>query len=193
MSRVRSRRLFRHGLLPQLLVFEAVARLGSVTRAAEELHLAQPTVSLQLKKLAEAGSTTLRAARAQTPSHRRRPCAARRVRRAGPLPSARRRAPGSLAQAQAASPEARRRAGIARDSGPAPCRLLLPAPRRAGQSARRRARRVARAAERRDRRRVLPRPRNRRRGRGAALEPGAPQGTPARPGCGALPARDAAT
>jgi hypothetical protein len=39
--------------LPQLLVFEAVARLGSVTRAAEELHLAQPTVSLQIKKLAE--------------------------------------------------------------------------------------------------------------------------------------------
>lgn len=54
MSRVRTRRLFRHGLLPQLLVFEAVARLGSVTRAAEELHLAQPTVSLQLKKLARA-------------------------------------------------------------------------------------------------------------------------------------------
>ncbi|HEY8250058.1 MAG TPA: LysR family transcriptional regulator [Burkholderiales bacterium] len=45
--------MFRHGLLPQLLVFEAVARLGSVTRAAAELHLAQPTVSLQLKKLAE--------------------------------------------------------------------------------------------------------------------------------------------
>jgi DNA-binding transcriptional LysR family regulator len=54
MSRARTRRFFRHGLLPQLLVFEAVARLGSVTRAAEELHLAQPTVSLQLKKLAEA-------------------------------------------------------------------------------------------------------------------------------------------
>lgn len=54
MSRLRTRRLFRHGLLPQLLVFEAVARLGSVTRAAEELYLAQPTVSLQLKKLAEA-------------------------------------------------------------------------------------------------------------------------------------------
>jgi DNA-binding transcriptional LysR family regulator len=35
------------------LVFEAVARLGSVTRAAEELHLAQPTVSMQLKKLAD--------------------------------------------------------------------------------------------------------------------------------------------
>jgi DNA-binding transcriptional LysR family regulator len=54
MSRTRTRRFFRHGLLPQLLVFEAVSRLGSVTRAAEELHLAQPTVSLQLKKLAEA-------------------------------------------------------------------------------------------------------------------------------------------
>jgi DNA-binding transcriptional LysR family regulator len=52
MSRA-TRRFFRHGLLPQLLVFEAVARLGSVTRAAEELHLAQPTVSLQLRKLAD--------------------------------------------------------------------------------------------------------------------------------------------
>ena len=51
MSRSRLRRYFRHGLFPQLLVFEAVARLGSVTRAAEELHLAQPTVSTQLKKL----------------------------------------------------------------------------------------------------------------------------------------------
>jgi len=49
----RLRRYFRHGLLPQLFVFEAVARLGSVTRAAEELHLAQPTVSVQLKKLAQ--------------------------------------------------------------------------------------------------------------------------------------------
>jgi DNA-binding transcriptional LysR family regulator len=36
------------------MVFEAVARLGGVTRAAEELHLAQPTVSMQLKKLASA-------------------------------------------------------------------------------------------------------------------------------------------
>lgn len=48
------RRYFRHGLFPQLMVFEAVARLGSVTRAAEELHLAQPTVSTQLRKLQEA-------------------------------------------------------------------------------------------------------------------------------------------
>jgi DNA-binding transcriptional LysR family regulator len=53
MSRAKLRRFFRHGLLPQLFVFEAVARLGSVTRAAAELHLAQPTISLQLKKLAQ--------------------------------------------------------------------------------------------------------------------------------------------
>ena len=52
MPRTKLRRYFRHGLLPQLIVFEAVARLGSVTRAAAELHLAQPTVSMQLKKLA---------------------------------------------------------------------------------------------------------------------------------------------
>ncbi|MCL6646453.1 MAG: LysR family transcriptional regulator [Dehalococcoidia bacterium] len=49
----------RHGLLPQLAVFEAVARLGSFTRAVEELHLAQPTVSLQVKKLAEAVGSPL--------------------------------------------------------------------------------------------------------------------------------------
>lgn len=54
MSRATLRRYFRHGLFPQLMVFEAVARLGSVTRAAEELHLAQPTVSMQLKKLSQA-------------------------------------------------------------------------------------------------------------------------------------------
>jgi DNA-binding transcriptional LysR family regulator len=54
MSRATLRRYFRHGLFPQLVVFEAVARLGSVTRAAQELHLAQPTVSMQLKKLSQA-------------------------------------------------------------------------------------------------------------------------------------------
>ena len=54
MSSAHVRRYLRHGMLPQLAVFEASARLGSFTRAAEELHLAQPTVSLQLKKLAEA-------------------------------------------------------------------------------------------------------------------------------------------
>ena len=47
------RRYFRHGMLPQLMVFEAVARLGSFTRAGEELCLAQPTVSVQIRKLSE--------------------------------------------------------------------------------------------------------------------------------------------
>jgi LysR family transcriptional regulator, low CO2-responsive transcriptional regulator len=54
MPRSALRRYFRHGLLPQLLVFEAVARLGGVTRAADALHLAQPTVSTQLRKLSDA-------------------------------------------------------------------------------------------------------------------------------------------
>ncbi len=47
------RRYFKHGTLTQLSVFEAVARLRSFTRAAEELHMAQPTVSVQVKKLSE--------------------------------------------------------------------------------------------------------------------------------------------
>jgi molybdenum-dependent DNA-binding transcriptional regulator ModE len=53
MPRARLRRFFRHGFLPQLMAFEAVVRLGSVTRAAEELSLAQPTVSTLLRKLSE--------------------------------------------------------------------------------------------------------------------------------------------
>lgn len=40
--------------LQQLRSFEAVARLGGIGRAAEALHLAQPTVSTQLKELAQA-------------------------------------------------------------------------------------------------------------------------------------------
>ena len=47
------RRFLKHGTLPQLRVFEASARLGSFTRAAEELHMAQPTASVQIKKLSE--------------------------------------------------------------------------------------------------------------------------------------------
>lgn len=48
-----SRRYFRHGMLPQLLAFEAVVRLGSVTRAADALYMAQPTISGHLRKLSE--------------------------------------------------------------------------------------------------------------------------------------------
>lgn len=47
------RRFFRHGLLPQLIAFEATVRLGSVTRAGHELSLAQPTVSCMLRKLSD--------------------------------------------------------------------------------------------------------------------------------------------
>jgi DNA-binding transcriptional LysR family regulator len=43
----------RHSTLRQLELFEAIARLGSFTRAAEELFLTQPTVSMQIKKLSE--------------------------------------------------------------------------------------------------------------------------------------------
>ena len=47
-------RLIRHATLRQLQVFEAIVRLGSFTRAAEELFLTQPTVSMQIKKLTDA-------------------------------------------------------------------------------------------------------------------------------------------
>ncbi len=40
--------------LRQLEVFEAIARLGSFTRAAQALHLTQPTVSMQIRKLSDA-------------------------------------------------------------------------------------------------------------------------------------------
>jgi DNA-binding transcriptional LysR family regulator len=41
----------KHATLRQLKVFEAVARLASYSRAAEELHLTQPAVSTQIRKL----------------------------------------------------------------------------------------------------------------------------------------------
>ncbi|MBL0141568.1 MAG: LysR family transcriptional regulator [Betaproteobacteria bacterium] len=53
MTRARLRRYFRHGFFPQLTAFEACVRHGSVTRAAEELSLAQPTVSCLIRKLSE--------------------------------------------------------------------------------------------------------------------------------------------
>lgn len=43
----------RHATLRQLQVFEAIARHLSFTRAAEELYLTQPTVSMQMKQLTD--------------------------------------------------------------------------------------------------------------------------------------------
>lgn len=42
-----------HATLQQLRLFEAVARHKSFTRAAEEIHLSQPAVSIQVKRLEE--------------------------------------------------------------------------------------------------------------------------------------------
>ncbi len=47
-------RLARHITMRQLEIFAAVARLQSFTSAAKELHLSQPTVSMQVAKLADA-------------------------------------------------------------------------------------------------------------------------------------------
>jgi len=46
--------LIRHTTFRQLQIFETIFRLGSFTRAAEELFLTQPTVSMQIKKLTDA-------------------------------------------------------------------------------------------------------------------------------------------
>lgn len=46
--------MMRRATFRQLEVFEAIARLGSFTRASEELYLTQPTVSMQMKKLGNA-------------------------------------------------------------------------------------------------------------------------------------------
>jgi len=48
-----ARYLLRHATLRQIEIVESVARLGSFTRAAEELFLTQPTVSAQVKSLSE--------------------------------------------------------------------------------------------------------------------------------------------
>ncbi len=46
--------IVRHTTMRQLQIFEAIVRHGSFTRAAEELFLTQPTVSMQTKKLTDA-------------------------------------------------------------------------------------------------------------------------------------------
>jgi LysR family transcriptional regulator, low CO2-responsive transcriptional regulator len=48
-----------HSTFRQLEVFEPIARLGSFTRAADELHLTKLTVSMQIKKLAYIVGLTL--------------------------------------------------------------------------------------------------------------------------------------
>ncbi|BEP60128.1 LysR family transcriptional regulator [Variovorax sp. V213] len=49
----------KHATLRQLKVFESVARLLSFSRAAEELHLTQPAVSTQVRKLEEHAGNAL--------------------------------------------------------------------------------------------------------------------------------------
>ncbi|HMC16321.1 MAG TPA: LysR family transcriptional regulator [Albitalea sp.] len=49
----------KNATLRQLKVFEAVARLLSFSRAAEELHLTQPAVSTQIRKLEEHAGNAL--------------------------------------------------------------------------------------------------------------------------------------
>ncbi len=44
----------KHVTFRQLRVFAAIARLGSFTRAAEEMRLAQPTLSMQVRKIGAA-------------------------------------------------------------------------------------------------------------------------------------------
>ena len=51
--------MLKNATLRQLSAFHAVARLGSVSRAAAELSLTQPAVSIQLKLLAESAGTAL--------------------------------------------------------------------------------------------------------------------------------------
>ncbi len=53
MTRMNIGRYLRHGTLPQLRLFEASVRLGSLARAADELHMAPPTATAQIKKLTE--------------------------------------------------------------------------------------------------------------------------------------------
>ncbi|WP_421886137.1 LysR family transcriptional regulator [Methylibium sp.] len=51
--------MLRNATLRQLSAFHAVARTGSVSRAASELYLTQPAVSIQLKLLEESAGTPL--------------------------------------------------------------------------------------------------------------------------------------
>ncbi|RYF62701.1 MAG: LysR family transcriptional regulator, partial [Comamonadaceae bacterium] len=51
--------LMRNASFRQLATFDCVARLGSVSMAAEEMHLTQPAVSIQMAALEVAAGTPL--------------------------------------------------------------------------------------------------------------------------------------
>lgn len=53
MDKIHLSQIARHASLRQLQVFESIARLGSFTKAADELALTQPTLSIQIKKLTD--------------------------------------------------------------------------------------------------------------------------------------------
>jgi len=53
MQRSESEKLIRRATLRQLQIFVTVAELRSYTKAAEYLHLTQPTISMQVRKLSE--------------------------------------------------------------------------------------------------------------------------------------------
>ncbi len=59
MPRSVAENLIRHVTLRQLQIFETVVRLGGYTRAAQALHLSQPAVSMQIKKLNDSLGHTL--------------------------------------------------------------------------------------------------------------------------------------
>jgi len=54
-----NRQFLKHGTLPQMAALEAIVRLGSFTRAAQEMHMAQPTVSGLVRKLADSAGAPL--------------------------------------------------------------------------------------------------------------------------------------
>jgi DNA-binding transcriptional LysR family regulator len=51
--------MLKHATFRQLTALNAVARLGSVSRAADEMHLTQPAVSIQIAALEESAGTPL--------------------------------------------------------------------------------------------------------------------------------------
>jgi len=53
LGKYRLKRYLRHGVMPQLAAFYAVVQMGSVTKAADALCVAQPTLSGHLRKLSE--------------------------------------------------------------------------------------------------------------------------------------------